>query len=570
MHILPRVSVIMPCFNQGQYVDDAINSVINQSFKDIEIVLIEDCSTDNFTREYVRKKNFPNTKKIINSNNLGVSASRNKAIQAARGIFILPLDADDMIRSDFISAAIDVIDKDIADVVYSKVEFFGDRKGPFKLPEFSLRKMLQCNAVVNTALFRKSAWASVHGYSSEMKAGVEDWDFWLSLIESGHRFHRINRSLFCYRQHGVSRTTTAVTQVHELHELIFKRHKNLYWEQGIHSLNDLLPYEKECQTMASKWLSKNIRSIKKRIPLLNKAKSYPSKKPISLYCHNQKKQRNFGDQLNIDLMMCLTGQPVRCASTEEATHVGIGSLLEQFLQRKSSPRSFGKPLSVWGTGFIASEGQHPHLKEDITGRFIRPLQLNAVRGLLTLERLREMGLDISKAAIGDPGLLAKLLVPKKTVRKKYQLGLIPHYVDKNEPIFSLLQKRFRSSKLICVEQKPTSFLADLQQCDVIISSAMHGLTAADSLGIPNIRAKVSDRITGGDYEFLDYYSAFNLAPRTLTLEDLFALTEHDLANIHADYAVDNRAVDRIISNLLSSCPLLNLDQPTALTSQEAA
>ncbi|MBL6911068.1 MAG: glycosyltransferase [Pirellulales bacterium] len=570
MHILPRVSVIMPCFNQGQYVDDAINSVINQSFKDIEIVLIEDCSTDNFTREYVRQKNFPNTKKIINSNNLGVSASRNKAIQAARGIFILPLDADDMIRSDFISAAIDVIDKDIADVVYSKVEFFGDRKGPFKLPEFSLRKMLQCNAVVNTALFRKSAWASVSGYSSEMKAGVEDWDFWLSLIESGQRFHRINRSLFCYRQHGVSRTTTAVTQVRELHELIFKRHKNLYWEQGIHSLNDLLPHDKECQTMASKRLSKNIRSIKKRIPLLNKAKSYPSKKPISLYYCNPKKQHNFGDQLTIDLVMCLTGQPVRCASTEEATHVGIGSPLEQFLQRKSSPRSFGKPLSVWGTGFIASEGQHPHLKEDITGRFIRPLQLNAVRGLLTLERLREMGLDISKAAIGDPGLLAKLLVPKKTVRKKYQLGLIPHYVDKKEPIFSLLQKRFKPSKLICVEQKPTSFLADLQQCDVIISSAMHGLTAADSLGIPNIRTKVSDRITGGDYEFLDYYSAFNLAPRTLTLEDLFALTEHDLANIHSDYAVDNRAVDRIISNLLSSCPLLNLDQPTALTSQEAA
>lgn len=570
MQILPRVSVIIPCFNQGQYVDDAINSVINQSFKDIEIVLIEDCSTDNFTQEYVRKKDFPNTKKIINGHNLGVSAARNKAIQAARGIFILPLDADDMIHPEFISTAIDVIDKDIADVVYSKVEFFGDRKGPFKLPEFSLRNMLQANAVVNTAIFRKSVWARVSGYSSEMKAGVEDWDFWLSLIKSGQRFHRINRSLFFYRQHGISRTTSAATQAHELHELIFKRHKNLYWEQGIHSLNDVLPHEKGCQTMASKWLSKNIRSIKKRIPLFYKAKSYPSKKPISLHYYNPKKQRNFGDQLNIDLVAYLTGQPVRCASTEEATHVGIGSLLEQFLQRKSSPRSFGKPLSVWGTGFITSEGQHPHIKEDLTGRFIRPLQLNAVRGLLTLERLREMGMDISKVAIGDPGLLAKLLVPKKTVPKKYQLGLIPHYVDKKEPIFGLLRKRFGASKLICVEQKPTSFLADLQQCEVIISSAMHGLIAADSLGIPNIRAKVSDRITGGDYKFLDYYSAFNLAPRTLTREDLYALTENDLADIHADYAVDNHAVDRVITNLLSSCPLLNLDQPTALTSQGAA
>ncbi len=570
MQILPRVSVVIPCFNQGQYVDDAINSIINQSFKDIEIVLIEDCSTDNFTQEYIRKKDFPNTKKIINGRNLGVSASRNKAIQAARGIFILPLDADDMIHPEFISAAIDIIDNDIADVVYSKVDFFGDCKGSFNLPKFSLHTMLQNNLVVNTALFRKSAWGHVSGYSSEMKAGVEDWDFWLSLIESGQRFHRINRSLFYYRQHGISRTTGAKSNEKELRELIFHRHKNLYWEQGIRSLNDYLPHQKEEQTTVSGWLTKNFRSVKKRIGLLKRPKSYPSKKQLSLHYYNPKKQPNFGDQLNIDLMMWLTGQPVRYAPKEQATHVGIGSLLEQFLQRKSSPRSTEQPLSVWGTGFIASEGQHPVLKEDITGKFIRPLRLNAVRGLLTLERLRKMGLDVSRVSIGDPGLLAKLLVPNRTGPKKYQLGLVPHYVDKKDDVFSLLKKKFPSSRLICVEQKPKSFLADLQRCDVVISTAMHGLIAADSLGIPNIRAKVSDQITGGDYKFLDYYSVFNLSPRTLTREDLYALTENDLADIHTDYAVDNHAVDRVITNLLSSCPLLNFDQSTVLTSQEAA
>ena len=92
----------MPCFNQGQYVEEAIASVNNQTVKDVEIILIEDCSTDGFTRDYICQKTFRKTKKILNEYNLGVCESRNIAIQEARGLFILPLDADDKIAPDFI------------------------------------------------------------------------------------------------------------------------------------------------------------------------------------------------------------------------------------------------------------------------------------------------------------------------------------------------------------------------------------------------------------------------------------------------------------------------------------
>jgi pyruvyltransferase len=99
---------------------------------------------------------------------------------------------------------------------------------------------------------------------------------------------------------------------------------------------------------------------------------------------------------------------------------------------------------------------------------------------------------------------------------------------------------------------------------------MHGLIAADSLGIPNIRAKVSDRIAGDDYKFLDYYSAFNLPAPMLTLEELRTLSENDLADIHTNYAITSGAVDTLITNLLSSCPFMNFEHSTATMSQATA
>ena len=560
----------MPCFNQGQYVEEAIASVNNQTVKDVEIILIEDCSTDGFTRDYIYQKTFTKTKKILNDHNLGVCESRNIAIQAARGLFILPLDADDKIAPDFISSALDVIESGTADVVYSKVQFFGDQNDYFTLKKFSLARMLGGNVVVNTAMYRKAAWAHVGGYSSTMKTGVEDWDFWLSLIENGQRFFRIDRPLFYYRQHGPSRTALAREQDENLKKKIFARHKKLYLRQGIHRLNQLTTVEQKTHSKSSRWVSQQIQSVRKHLYSIKNHWMYPQKKPISLYYYNPSSQQNFGDQLNVDLLERLTGRTVSFAREQIATHICIGSLLELLLERKSLPQQVKNPISVWGTGFIAREGEHPAIKDEATGGFIRPVQIHAVRGAFTLNRLRNMGVDVSKAVLGDPGLLAKLLVSQKNVEKKWRLGLVPHYVDSKEPIFQKLCKRFPLSKIIRVDQKPVDFLTHLQQCDVVISSAMHGLIAADSLGIPNIRAKVSDRITGGDYKFLDYYSAFNLPAPMLTLEELRALSENDLADVHTNYAITSGAVDTLITNLLSSCPFMNFEHSTATMSQETA
>ena len=196
------------------------------------------------------------------------------------------------------------------------------------------------------------------------------------------------------------------------------------------------------------------------------------------------------------------------------------------------------------------------LGTDAVERLARPVVLHAVRGRLSLERLKGMGADVSRTALGDPGLLARLLVPGNAEGRRFRLGLVPHYVDERDPVFARVLRRIPGSRIIRVATDPPEFLARLRECEMVISSAMHGLIAADSLGIPNLRARVSDRLTGGDWKFHDYYSVFGSEPRPLSREDLWNLTASDLARIGDSYPIESTSVSRVIDGLLASCPFI--------------
>ena len=100
------------------------------------------------------------------------------------------------------------------------------------------------------------------------------------------------------------------------------------------------------------------------------------------------------------------------------------------------------------------------------------------------------------------------------------------------------------------------FLKQLNACDVVLSSAMHGLIAADSLGIPNAWMRLSDRLTGGDWKFRDYYSVFGVEPTALDLKDLRRLTEDDVFRIATAHPIAAEAVQEIVEGLLAACPFL--------------
>lgn len=204
------VSVIMPCFNQGCFLEESVRSVLNSSYKDLEIILVNDGSSDN-TEEISLKleKEFPFIHYFYQENK-GPSAARNLGISKSVGSIILPLDSDDLISPDYISEAVKILENNPKiKVVYCEAEKFGDRVGKWDLPEFSINKLVRRNLIFTTAFYRKSDWVEIGGYDEKMTWSLEDWDFWLSMLKNGGEVLRLPIIGFYYRIRQNTRTENA-------------------------------------------------------------------------------------------------------------------------------------------------------------------------------------------------------------------------------------------------------------------------------------------------------------------------------------------------------------------------
>ena len=240
---MPKVSVIIPCYNHGQYLEESVSSVLNQTFQDFEIIIVNDGSNEEKTIEVLNTFSKPKSI-IINTENKGLSEARNTGIKAASGEYILPLDADDKIHTEYLEKAVKILDNNPSTgIVYSDAEFFGAKKGKWDLPEFNLHNFLTSNCLFCSALYRKSDWEKVGGYKKEMDKGYEDWEFWLSLIEMGVEVYKIPEVLFYYRQNSNSMAKNINKNKLDLVKKIICFHPHLYssnLEHIIGKLNSLV------------------------------------------------------------------------------------------------------------------------------------------------------------------------------------------------------------------------------------------------------------------------------------------------------------------------------------------
>ena len=230
---MPRVSVVIPCYNHGVYLDEAVASVLDQTFPDFQILVVNDGSTDPATCELLSDYCRPRTR-VIHTANRGVAAARNLGISEAVGEYILPLDADDRIGPSYIEQAVAVLDRQPeVGIVYSCVELFGEASGEWKLPEFSLPHQLLDNQIFSAAVYRREAWRQVEGYSARMRHGWEDWDFWLRLLGQGKMPFQLEETLFYYRIRKGSRDRSIglLTKVYLMTRLLLE-HRRLYWEHA--------------------------------------------------------------------------------------------------------------------------------------------------------------------------------------------------------------------------------------------------------------------------------------------------------------------------------------------------
>ena len=136
------VSVIMPCYNDGAYLKEALDSLRAQTWVNWELILIDDGSDQPETQEAVRKIGQYPYVHVLHTNHIGPAGARNAGIRAARGEYILPLDADDTIDPIYMEWAAGVLsEQPRVGIVYCKADFFGVRTGPWDLPEYTMRGM---------------------------------------------------------------------------------------------------------------------------------------------------------------------------------------------------------------------------------------------------------------------------------------------------------------------------------------------------------------------------------------------------------------------------------------------
>lgn len=226
-----KVSVIMPCYNDGQYIEEAIESVLNQSYKDIELIIIDDGSDDEYTIKVINKISHEKIK-VLHTDHLRPAGARNYGISLSTGKYILPVDSDDKIEPTYIEQAVNILEGNPEiGIVYCQADLFGEQSGRWDLPNYSFETMLLDNIVFVTALFYKEDWEKAGGFNTTMDSGMEDYDFWLSILGLGKQIYQIPEILFHYRIKKVSRTTQFMDnsiQVKEIYRRMYDNHEEFY------------------------------------------------------------------------------------------------------------------------------------------------------------------------------------------------------------------------------------------------------------------------------------------------------------------------------------------------------
>lgn len=258
------VSIIIPCYNQGAYLEESLNSIFAQTYKNIEIILVDDGSTDPETVETILSLKHEKLQ-IHRTKNHGVSHARNYAIEASRGDYILPLDSDDKIGSTYIEKAMTVITtQGPQTVVYCEAAVFGAQNMKWKLPQFSLSGILRENMIFCSALFSRKLFLKTGGFNPNMRTGWEDWDFWLSAIEQGAKFVRLPEVLFFYRMVKKSRNASLdVQRMKTMYAQLFNNHRQLFLENIEAILDDYVELKEQDRRNRNQLPAKLIRKTRR-------------------------------------------------------------------------------------------------------------------------------------------------------------------------------------------------------------------------------------------------------------------------------------------------------------------
>ncbi len=225
------VSVVLPCFNAHTYLGETLASVRAQTFTDLEIIVVDDGSTDPATQAYL--STLPADIRLVRQENRGLAGARNAGFRAARGRYVLPLDCDDLIAPTMIAHCVEALERAGADYAHAQIEVFGDQQGIVR-KQANFFEQLATNQLPYCMLIRRDAWEQAGGYDEGMRLGYEDWEFNIRLGAIGFTGVAVPEPLFRYRVRSAG-MLRSLSQRH--HATIWRhiraRHRDVYSWRGL-------------------------------------------------------------------------------------------------------------------------------------------------------------------------------------------------------------------------------------------------------------------------------------------------------------------------------------------------
>jgi GT2 family glycosyltransferase/SAM-dependent methyltransferase/Flp pilus assembly protein TadD len=250
----PAVSVIVPCYAQADFLAEAIESVVTQTFGDWECLIVDDGSPDHtaqVARDLIAR--YPDKRiRLIRKTNGGLSDARNAGIREARGRYILPLDADDRLDPRYLAETVPILERnlDIA-IVYVDERNFGEAEHVHRKGVVTLGNLLVGNVHDYCSLYRRSVWERVGGYSPAMYLGAEDWCFWIGAAKLGFRSYHVGQPLFWYRRRRGTMVERVQANMNVIKAHIVFHYPDLFIESGKEKARLVLssPSEAVCEQL---------------------------------------------------------------------------------------------------------------------------------------------------------------------------------------------------------------------------------------------------------------------------------------------------------------------------------
>lgn len=260
----PSATIIIPCFNHGPFVREAVASALNQSDAQTRVILIDDGSTDGRTpADCDACATLPGADRltILHQPNRGLPATRNRGASLATTDYLAFLDSDDWIEPAFVSRLASLLPIDSPDLshAYCQERLVDKGVGIWRVPDWDPLLMMITNIHPVTCLVRRDRFEAVGGFNESMTGGYEDWDLWLKFVERGWRGVRLREPLFTWRRHSDSTMVMNVIHNHAaLYERLRRQHADLYTR---HALELIIRSNTMLRRFDMNWLDEDGRPI---------------------------------------------------------------------------------------------------------------------------------------------------------------------------------------------------------------------------------------------------------------------------------------------------------------------